>query len=121
MERADVTNVPVVALAKKREELFVEGEKEPIRLPRRSPVLKLLQRARNEAHRFAVDYHRRLRSKRLEQSELDGIPGIGEARKIRLLVAFGSVSGIREATVEELAAVPGIGNETARRIHERLA
>ncbi|MBN1885637.1 MAG: excinuclease ABC subunit UvrC [Candidatus Krumholzibacteriota bacterium] len=121
MDRAEVTNIPVVSLAKKREEIFLEGEKKPIRLSRRSPVLRLLQRARDEAHRFAVEYHRRLRGKRLVTSEIDGIPGIGETRRIQLLIAFGSVERLREATVEEIAAVPGIGPRTARRVHEHLS
>ncbi|MDD3643756.1 MAG: helix-hairpin-helix domain-containing protein, partial [Candidatus Krumholzibacteria bacterium] len=91
-----------------------------LRLSRRDPVLKFLQRVRDEAHRFAVEYHRRISGKGLRASELDAIPGIGPRRKIRLLAGFGSVDGIRRASAEEIASIPGIGRVTAVRIHAHL-
>lgn len=120
MDRSEITDIPIIGLAKKHEEIYVEGAQEPLRLPRRGNVLRYLQRIRNEAHRFAVEYHRKLRSKRLEQSELDKIPGIGEKRKTLLLVEFGSLERLREASEEDIASVPGIGGTIAREIFKHL-
>lgn len=119
MEEAGVAPIPIVGLAKRNEEIHRPGAG-VMRLPRRDPALKFLQRIRDEAHRFAVEYHRRLRGKDLRASELDGIPGIGPRRKLELLVRFGSVEGLRRASAAEIASVPGIGPGTAERIHERL-
>jgi excinuclease ABC subunit C len=118
---AGVGDVPFVGLAKEREELFVPGRAEPVVLPVTSPALHLVQRLRDEAHRFAISYHRDLRSKRAVRSALDELPGVGPARKRALLKAFGSVRRIREASVEEVAAVPGIGPALAERILAGLA
>ena len=112
--------VPVAALAKQREELFVPDRDRSIVLPRRSQGLYLLQRIRDEAHRFAITQHRKRRLKRGLASQLDSIPGIGPARRRALLSAFGSVKAIREASEEELAAVPGIGPELAATIKSLL-
>lgn len=120
MKRVGVADIPVVGLAKKNEELYREGSSAPIRLPRRSPALRLLQRIRDEAHRFAVTYHRKLRGRGVSRSALDGIPGIGEGRKLLLLSAFGSVEGIRNATVEEIATIHGIGGKLAETIYQHL-
>lgn len=112
--------VPVAALAKQREELFVPDRERSIVLPRRSQGLYLLQRIRDEAHRFAITQHRKRRLKRGLASQLDSIPGIGPARRRALLSAFGSVKAIREASEEELAVVPGIGPELAATIKSLL-
>ncbi|HER43736.1 MAG TPA: excinuclease ABC subunit UvrC, partial [Candidatus Eisenbacteria bacterium] len=120
MRESGLSPIPVAGIAKKNEEIFLPGRKDPIVLPRRNPGLKLLQKARDEAHRFAVSYHRKIRSRGLSESDLDGIPGVGEYRKTLLLVRFGSVAGLRKAGLEEIAAVTGIGPETARKIHEYI-
>jgi len=113
-------DLPVVGLAKKREEVFVPGRPDPIVLPRHSQALFLLQRIRDEAHRFAIGYHRRLRRKRSLASTLEEIPGIGPKRRRSLLKRFGSIEAIREATVEELAAVEGMNRSAAERVKEYL-
>ena len=113
--------IPVIGLAKREEEVFLPGRSEPVRLDRHAPALRLLQALRDESHRFAITYHRQLRLKAMEQSQLDEIPGIGPVRKRQLLKAFGSVRAIRRATAEELAAkVPGIGPAAAARIRAAL-
>jgi len=102
--------LPVIGLAKKHEEIFLPGRSEPIVIDHSRPALRLLQAVRDEAHRFAISYHRELRQKRLQESLLDEIPGIGEERKKALLTTFGSVRELRKATAEEIAArVPGLG------------
>ncbi len=118
---AGAGDIAFVGLAKEREELFLPGHPEPIVLPGSSPALFLVQRIRDEAHRFAIAYHRDLRAKRTVRSALDELPGVGPARKRALLRAFGSVKRIREASVEEVAAVPGIGPALAERILAGLA
>jgi excinuclease ABC subunit C len=112
--------VPVMGLAKQHEELFVPGRSKPIALPRRSQGLYLLQRIRDEAHRFAITQHRRRRAKLGIASRLDAIPGVGPARRRALLAAFGSIEGIRAASEAEIAAVPGIGEQLAVVIKEEL-
>jgi excinuclease ABC subunit C len=105
---------PVASLAKREEVIFVRGREEPIALPRSSPVLQLVQRVRDEAHRFAIGFHRQARSSRTLRSELDDVPGIGPAKRRKLLSVFGSVRGVRGATAEELVAV--VGKTTAARV-----
>lgn len=117
MEDAGVMGIPVIGLAKKNEELYRIESNEVLRLPQRSEVLRFLQRIRNEVHRYAVSYHRKLRSKRLSHSALDEVPGIGEKRKMLLLSAFGSLEAIARASVEEIASIPGIGGKLAEEIH----
>jgi excinuclease ABC subunit C len=118
MEDIGIAGIPLVGLAKRNEEIYVEGKSEPLVLPRRSLALRLLQRARDEAHRFAIEYHRKLRSKGLRRSELNEIPGIGEKRKTALLVEFGSLERLKKASAGEIAGIPGIGKKTALKIYE---
>ena len=112
--------VPVVGLAKEREEIFVPGQPQPVLLPRGSQGLFLMQRIRDEAHRFALHYHRRLREKKALTSTLEEIPGIGPKRRQALLKHFGSLEGIRQASLEELAAVPGMSRAAAQQVKEFL-
>lgn len=112
--------LPLASLAKREEEVFLPGRDEPLRLSRRSPSLKLLQRARDEAHRFAVSYSRRRRSQRTITSELLTIPGVGPRRRRLLLERFGSVAGVRTATPDEIASLPGFSHTLAERVLERL-
>ena len=111
-----VTDVALAALAKREEVIFRPDRSEPIRLGRKNPALHLLQRLRDEAHRFAVSYNRKLRSKRTLRSDLSQIPGIGPARQQLLLSRFGSVRGVRAATAQEIARLPGISDTLALRI-----
>ncbi|HEX9705605.1 MAG TPA: excinuclease ABC subunit UvrC [Gemmatimonadales bacterium] len=113
-------DLPMVGLAKREEEVFLPERPDPLRLSRRSPSLKLLQRVRDEAHRFAVSYSRKRRAQRTITSELLRIPGIGPARRRVLLERFGSLAGVRTATSAEIAALPGFSNRLAERILERL-
>jgi excinuclease ABC subunit C len=112
---------PLVSLAKREEEVFVWGRETPIRMSRRSVALRLLQQLRDEAHRFAVTYNRKRRSMRTVTSELLKVPGIGPVKRRRLLQEFGSVQGVREATEEAIAKVPGFNAEQARKLLESLA
>ncbi len=112
--------LPIVSLAKKEEEVFLPGKSESLRLSRRSSSLKLLQRARDEAHRFAVSYSRRRRAQRTITSELLTIPGIGPSRRRSLLERFGSLAGVKTASSAEIAALPGFGARLAERILETL-
>ncbi|MFC1932901.1 excinuclease ABC subunit UvrC [Chloroflexota bacterium] len=112
--------VPAASLAKEKEEIFVPRQTESIILPGSAPGLQLLQRLRDEAHRFALGYHRRIRQKETFASALDSIPGIGPKRKHVLLKQFGSVRGIREASAEELAAVGGMNQSLAKKMKEYL-
>ena len=112
--------IPLASLAKENEWLFVPETPEPIVLPRNSQALHLVQRIRDEAHRFAITYHRKLRSKRTITSSMDAVPGIGPKRKRLLMRRFGSIKGIREAGVEEIAAVPGMTRKLATRLKESL-
>ncbi len=120
LDELGLHDLPMAGLAKEREELFLPGRPEPIVLPATSSALYLLQRLRDEAHRFAITYHRQLRAKAATRSALDDLAGVGPARKRALLRVFGSSRGLRNATVEEIAAVPGIGPAMASRIHEHL-
>ena len=113
-------SLPMASLAKRDEEIFLPGQSEPLRLSRRSPSLKLVQRARDEAHRFAVSFSRKRRSQRTITSELLTIPGVGPNRRRVLLERFGSLAGVRTATPAEIAAVPGFSTTLAERILDRL-
>ena len=112
--------VSVVGLAKQEEEVFVPGQSDPLRLPRTSDGLYLMQRVRDEAHRFAITYHRNLRSRQTITSQLDGVPGIGPKRRSALLKHFGSIEAIRSATVEELEAVPSMTRKAAEQLKASL-
>ena len=120
MEALDLTEIPVVGLAKENEELFVRGRAAPIMLPRTSQGLFLVQRIRDEAHRFAITYHRSVRGKRSMKSALDDVPGVGPVRKRALLRRFGSLKGIREAELDELSAVPGMSRSSAEAVKAAL-
>lgn len=112
--------VALVGLAKKRDDLFIPGQPDPVLLPRRSQGLYLVQRVRDEAHRFAISYHRQRRGRTGLASTLDAVPGIGQKRRTALLHAFGSIQRIRMATVDEIAAVPGIPRSVAEALKEQL-
>jgi excinuclease ABC subunit C len=114
LEELGIGDQPIASLAKKEELIFVRGKDVPVALPRSSPVLQLVQRVRDEAHRFAIGFHRKARSKRTLHSEVDDIPGVGPAKRRKLLSVFGSVRGVRGATEGELAAV--VGRATAARV-----
>ncbi len=113
-------DIPLASLAKENEELFVPQTPEPILLPRGSQGLFLVQRARDEAHRFAITFHRQRRSKRSVASAMDEIPGIGPKRRRMLLRRFGSVKGVKEAALDDIASVPGLTLKLATRLKERL-
>ncbi|MEO5814478.1 MAG: excinuclease ABC subunit UvrC [Gemmatimonadaceae bacterium] len=112
--------LPIASLAKRDEEIFLLGKSEPLRLPRRSPALRMLQQARDEAHRFAITFQRKRRSVRTITSELLRIPGIGDNKRRLLLTTFGSVQAIRDATPEQIASVPGFSLKSAARIQDAL-
>ena len=120
MRQMGVDSIPTASLAKENEEVFIPHKKEPIVLPRSSPGLQLLQRLRDEAHRFALGYHQRIRKRQTFASALDTIPGIGPKRKRALLRQFGSVKAIREASIEELATARGMTRSLAQKIKEYL-
>jgi excinuclease ABC subunit C len=120
MQAYDLPRVAVIALAKRIEEVFVPGQSEPIVLSRHNPGLQLLQRIRDEAHRFALDFHRQRREARGFESIFDDLEGIGPARRRALLQHFGSVEEMLAATQEELEGVPGVPAKTARRIYAQL-
>ncbi|EFL06604.1 excinuclease ABC, C subunit [Streptomyces sp. AA4] len=116
-----ITDIAVVGLAKRLEEVWLPGEPDPMILPRTSDALFLLQRLRDEAHRFAIRYHREKRAKRMQASELDSVPGLGQARRTALIKHFGSVKKLKQARVEEIEAVPGFGRRTAEAVVAALA
>jgi excinuclease ABC subunit C len=107
-------------LAKEHEWLYLPGSSDPIVLPPNSAALHLVQRIRDEAHRFAVTYHRQRRAKSMMQSALDGLDGVGPTRKKRLLTAFGSAAGIRRASIDEIAAVKGMTPALAAKVKQGL-
>ncbi len=120
LEELGIGDVAVIGLAKRLEEVWVPSEPDPVIMPRNSEGLYLLQRVRDEAHRFAIAYHRSKRSKRMTASALDSVPGLGEHRRKALVTHFGSIARLREATVEQITAVPGIGVATATAVLEAL-
>lgn len=120
LEKLGLNKIPVIGLAKEFEEIYLPGKSEPLRLSKDSGALKLLQRIRDESHRFANTYNARLRLKKISESILDEFPGMGEKRKMALLKKFGSVQRIRLAPVEQIAEVPGIGLKFAERLKEFL-
>jgi len=118
---ADVgLDIPHIGLAKRLEEVYLPGRPEPLMIPRASEALFVLQHIRDEAHRFAITYHRQKRAKRALVSPLDDVPGVGPARKKAVLKRFGSLARLRDASLDDIAATPGIGPELARSIHDRL-
>ncbi|WP_329568448.1 excinuclease ABC subunit UvrC [Kitasatospora sp. NBC_01266] len=121
LDELGIDDVALCGLAKRLEEVWLPGQDDPVVLPRSSEGLYLLQRVRDEAHRFAITYQRAKRAKRLTSSGLDAVPGLGESRRTALLKHFGSVKRIRGATVEEICAVPGIGRRTAETVVQALS
>jgi excinuclease ABC subunit C len=120
LDELGITDIAVIGLAKRLEEVWVPSEPDPIILPRNSEGLYLLQRIRDEAHRFAITYHRSKRSKRMTASALDEVPGLGEHRRKALVTHFGSLARLKAATVDEITAVPGIGVATATAVLDAL-
>jgi excinuclease ABC subunit C len=116
LESLELAQLAVISLAKKEEEVFLPGRADPVRVPRRAVALRLLQRLRDEAHRFAITYNRKLRTRRTIRSELSQIPGVGAARQQALLERFGSMRALRSATAEEIASVPGFGRSLAENV-----
>jgi excinuclease ABC subunit C len=121
LDQLGIDDIPVCGLAKRLEEIWLPDQEDPVILPRTSEALFLLQRVRDEAHRFAITHHRSRRSKSMVESLLDDVPGLGEVRRKALLKRFGSLRKVRSASVEEIAAVPGIGTRTAEAIVAALA
>jgi excinuclease ABC subunit C len=120
LKELELDSIPAASLAKENEKVFVPSRSEPLNVPRTSAALHLLQRVRDEAHRFALGYHQKLRQRESIASALDSVPGIGPRRKKALLKKFGSVRGIREASLDELSQMPGITDKLAEKIKEYL-
>jgi excinuclease ABC subunit C len=112
--------ISVAALAKRFEEVYLPGQADPVRIPRQSEALYLLQRVRDEAHRFAITYHRTLRAKRMTRSVLDDVPGLGPTRKKRLVKELGGMSAVKAASLDDLLALPWLPDAVGRAVHERL-
>ena len=121
LQELGLADRPLISLAKREEEIFMWGRVDPLKLSRRSPALRLLQQARDEAHRFAVTYNRKRRSMRTVTSELLKVPGIGPVKRRQLLKEFGSVQGVRDAGEEAIAKLPGFNPDRARKLLESLA
>lgn len=121
LEELGIDDVAVCGLAKRLEEVWLPGEDDPVVLPRSSEGLYLLQRVRDEAHRFAIQYQRNKRGKRLKAGPLDEVPGLGESRRLALVKHFGSVKKLRQATIDQICEVPGIGRKTAEAVAVALA
>jgi excinuclease ABC subunit C len=119
-QELELDSIPMASLAKENEEVFLPGDPQPLRIAKDSPALHILQRARDEAHRFAISYHQRLRHKEFVTSALDSIPGIGPKRKKALLRRFGSVEAVKEASLEELSQTEGITLALAKKVKEQL-
>jgi excinuclease ABC subunit C len=117
---SELPDIPLRSLAKRDEEVFEPGRPEPVILQRESPELHLLQRVRDEAHRFANAYHRKLRGAEMTRSILDELPGVGPTRKKKILEHFGTPEAFLDASLEELEAVPGLPERVARAVHARL-
>jgi excinuclease ABC subunit C len=121
LSRLGLSELPIIGLAKEFEEIYRPGRPLPLRLPEDSGALRLLQRIRDEAHRFANGYHQLLLKKRLTESILDDCPGVSQNRKKLLLAAFGSIARLRKASIEDIAEVEGIGPKLAEDVHRFLA
>jgi len=113
--------IPVASIAKKFEEIYVPGESNPVEIPRDSEALYLLQRIRDESHRFAVTYHRSLRTKELKKSILDDISGLGPVRKQKILNHFGTIGEIRKATLQDFTVLPWLPDNVAEAIYEKCS
>ncbi|WP_458455521.1 excinuclease ABC subunit UvrC [Methanobrevibacter sp.] len=117
LEELNLTHIPIIGLAKEFEEIYLPNTKRPIIIPKNNKALHLLQQVRDESHRFAITYHRKLRSKNIQASSLDDIVGIGKKRKISLLKAFGSIDNIKKASVEDLVKIDGMNQKTAENVY----
>jgi excinuclease ABC subunit C len=111
--------IPVCSLAKQFEEVYIPGRSEPVRVPRQSEALFLLQRIRDESHRFAISFHRELRGKRMTKSVLDEIPGLGEVRRKRLIKELGGVTAVRSASLDDLRALPWLPDSVAEAVYSK--
>lgn len=120
LKEYNLEHIPIIGLAKEFEEVFIPQSSYPIIIPKNNEGLHLLQRVRDEAHRFAVTYHRKLRSKNIETSELDNIVGIGKTRKINLLKHFGDIEKIKKASVEEITSVKGLNKKVAEAVYNKF-
>ena len=117
LKEYNLTHIPIIGLAKEFEEIYIPNSSFPIIIPQDNEALHLLQQVRDESHRFAVTYHRKLRSKKIEESPLDDIPGIGKKRKIELLKHFNDLNGIKNATADELCEVDGMNKKVAKNVY----
>ena len=114
----ELTHIPIIGLAKEFEEIYIPNSSFPIRIPKNNEALHLLQQVRDESHRFAVTYHRKLRSKKIEESPLDRIEGVGQKRKIELLRHFGDLESIKKASIDEIKEVKGMNEKVASNVYE---
>jgi excinuclease ABC subunit C len=112
--------IPVAALAKQFEEVYLPGRSDPVRIPRQSEALYLLQRIRDEAHRFAITYHRQLRAKRMTKSVIDDVPGLGPTRKKRLVAELGNITAVKTASLEALLALPWLPDDVTRALYAKI-
>ena len=117
LEKMNLTHIPIIGLAKEFEEIFVPNSSRPIIIPKNNNALHVLQQVRDESHRFAITYHRKLRSKNIQASSLDEIVGIGKKRKVALLKEFGSIDNIKKASVDQLAKINGMNQKTAENVY----
>ena len=118
LDELNLSHIPIIGLAKEFEEIYLPNSKRPIIIPKNNRALHLLQQVRDESHRFAITYHRKLRSKNIIQSSLDDIKGIGKKRKINLLKEFGSIDNIKNASVDELLKVEGMSKNSAQNVYD---
>ena len=117
LDKLNLTHIPIIGLAKEFEEIYLPNTKRPIIIPKNNKALHLLQQVRDESHRFAITYHRKLRSKNISASSLDDIAGIGKKRKVALLKELGSIENIKKASVEDLAKIKGMNQKTAENVY----
>lgn len=118
LDELNLAHIPIIGLAKEFEEIYIPNSKRPIIIPKNNNALHLLQQVRDESHRFAITYHRKLRSDNISESSLDDIPGIGKKRKINILKEFGTMDKVKNASVEELAKIKGMNEKVATNVYE---
>ena len=118
LEKLNLTHIPIIGLAKEFEEIYLPNTQRPIIIPKNNKALHLLQQVRDESHRFAITYHRKLRNKNISGSSLDDISGIGKKRKINLLKAFGTIENIKKASVKDLAEIKGMNKKVAQNVFD---
>jgi excinuclease ABC subunit C len=117
LDKLNLTHIPIIGLAKEFEEIFIPNSSRPIIIPKNNKALHLLQQVRDESHRFAITYHRKLRSKNISASSLDDIAGIGKKRKMILLKEFETIDNIKKASIEELSKIEGMNQKTAENVY----